>query len=391
MSNECIQAKHNQKTIKVKTKHTTTRLELVHSNVCAPFPTPTSPGLPHCILFIDNYTRYTSVRVHPDRMSKTFTSAHQPCQAGVNFRVYKVKRFRCNNGRGEYNNMTCRQVLTAHGTTYEPCSHYANRKIGVAERMIPTITEKARYMTLDSQVPHVFWGEAVNTAVYLHQRTRNEGITRRHHHIGYQAPYSTPYAMLHASGKPSHNNDSNTIPYKAPLQHLQQFGWYASVLIPKPQCHGIFSPKSNPCVIVHYMHNWTTFWRIWDQSFRVPRSQSDDIFDKRRNAHSSCLHGDETDIFDLAGEAETVEEIETGGDGLLSDDTGTSGTGEGHGIGHHDCTDDDTDHIRPHIHQSHPGRTGVRSRPPDEGDTAPLSRDPVVHKRHLSIQNDNAR
>ena len=45
--------------------------------------------------------------------------------------------------------------------------------------MIRTITEKARAMILDSQVPLEFWGEATNIAVYLHQRLPNEGLTKR--------------------------------------------------------------------------------------------------------------------------------------------------------------------------------------------------------------------
>jgi len=56
---------------------------------------------------------------------------------------YEVKRFRCDNGRGEYNNKTFRQVLAACGTTYKPSPPYAHHKNGVAERMIQTITEKA--------------------------------------------------------------------------------------------------------------------------------------------------------------------------------------------------------------------------------------------------------
>ena len=88
---------------------------------------------------------------------------------------YEIKRFRCDNGRGEYDNKTFRYVLAARGTTYEPCPPYAHHKNGVAERMIRTITEKARAMMIDSQAPIQFWGEAVNTAVYLHQRSPNEG------------------------------------------------------------------------------------------------------------------------------------------------------------------------------------------------------------------------
>jgi len=41
----------------------------------------------------------------------------------------------------------------------------AHHNNGVAERIIHTITERARVMILDSQVPLQFWGEAVNRAV----------------------------------------------------------------------------------------------------------------------------------------------------------------------------------------------------------------------------------
>jgi hypothetical protein len=54
----------------------------------------------------------------------------------------------------------------------------AHHNNGVAERMIRTITEMAKAMILDSQVPLEFWGDAVNMAAYLHQRMPNEGLAR---------------------------------------------------------------------------------------------------------------------------------------------------------------------------------------------------------------------
>jgi len=178
MCTACIQAKNKQKIIKVTTKHTTKPFELIHSDVCGPFPKPTSAGHHHCILFIDDYTRYTSILVLPAKKSKSCTSAYQSFQARVDSIGYKVKRLRCDNGRGECDNNTFRLVPAARGTTYEPCPPYAHHKNGVAEHMAQTITEKARSMMIDSQVPLVFWGEAVKTAVYLHQQTPNEGLTK---------------------------------------------------------------------------------------------------------------------------------------------------------------------------------------------------------------------
>ena len=51
--------------------------------------------------------------------------------------------------------------------TYKPCPPYAHHKNGAAERIIGVITEKARAMMIDAQVPIEFWGEAVKPADYL--------------------------------------------------------------------------------------------------------------------------------------------------------------------------------------------------------------------------------
>jgi hypothetical protein len=157
--------------------------------------------------------------------------------------------------------------------------------------------------------------------------------------------------------------------------------------------------------MVGYVHDSTTLWRIWDREFRVVRSQSDVIFDEERNAHASCLQGDQTDIFELPEETEYIEELdsgdgflqaqdyEMGGDGLLHDHAGTSRTGEGHGSGDHDCTDDDIDHNLPDAdnHRSLPARTGVRSRLPDKVVAPPVSRETVIYNRHLRRENDKTR
>jgi len=66
MCTVCIQAKHKQKFIKVPVNSTTKPFELVHSDVCGPFSTPTLGDNRYYVLFIDYYTRYTSVRLLPN-------------------------------------------------------------------------------------------------------------------------------------------------------------------------------------------------------------------------------------------------------------------------------------------------------------------------------------
>jgi len=81
------------------------------------------------------------------------------------------------------------------------------------------MTEKARLMMNDSQAPIQFWGEAVNTAVYLHRRSLNKGLERNDCN-GYQAPYEMQYQMLHGFGKPTPDATGNKISYQPSLHNL---------------------------------------------------------------------------------------------------------------------------------------------------------------------------
>jgi hypothetical protein len=105
----------------------------------------------------------------------------------------------------------------------------------VGEKMIRTITEKARAMMIDSQVPVQFRAEAVNTADYLHQRSPTECLTKQDCRDSCNSPYKTPYEMLHTFGKPAHEKAGNKISYKASIHHLRQFGYYVNKLIPDAQ------------------------------------------------------------------------------------------------------------------------------------------------------------
>jgi hypothetical protein len=116
---------------------------------------------------------------------------------------------------------------------------------GVAESMINAITEQATAMIIDSQAPVQFWGEAVNTTVYLHQRSPNEGLERTTDLDGYQAQYKMAYKMLHGLRNAMHNANDNKILYQASLHNLHQCGCNASRLISAVQHHqGKFRPRS---------------------------------------------------------------------------------------------------------------------------------------------------
>ncbi|CAH2109249.1 unnamed protein product [Euphydryas editha] len=57
------------------------------------------------------------------------------------------------------------------GIVLQTTCPYTPEQNGLCERMNRTLVEKARCMLFDAQLSKMFWAEATNTAVYLHNRT----------------------------------------------------------------------------------------------------------------------------------------------------------------------------------------------------------------------------
>jgi len=379
MCTVCIQTKHKQRFIRVPVKHTTKPFESVHSDVSDPFSTPTFGDNQYYILFIDDYTRYTSIWRLPNKKAETCTATNQSFQARVDSMGYEIKLFRCDNGRGESDNKIFRYVLAARGTTYESCSPEAHHENGVAERLICTITENAWAIMIDSQAPIQFWGEAVNTAVYLHQRSPNEALKRKNNNDGFQAPYETPYEMLHRFGKPTHDADGNKILYQASLHNLLRFRCYASRLIPAVQHRGQFGPRSQPCIMVGYTHDSKTLWRIWDPEFQRVKAQSEVVLDEERNAHMSCQHvSNEIDMIVLPEDEEYVEETDTG-DEPLRDNQPSTQIGKRSSSHMHEAPDEEAENAH-----------SQRLRPGDQTAQASTADAENTHSRRLRCEDQTA-
>jgi hypothetical protein len=152
------------------------------------------------------------------------------------FPGYPIRPFRCDNGKGEYDNQLFRGILSSSGISFEPSPPYTQHKNGVSERMIATITTKARAMMIDSCLDDSLWSEAVNTAVYLHALCPSRALEGK-----------TPHEVLH--GK------------RGDIGHLRRFGCIAHKLIPTEVRNRKFSPRSIECVMLGYT-NSTKIWRL---------------------------------------------------------------------------------------------------------------------------------
>jgi len=111
-----------------------------------------------------------------------------------------------------------------------------------------------------------------------------------------------------------HHGDGSEMSYQAPLHNLCQFRCYASRLIHEVQRRqGQFGLRSMPCMKVGYSYDTEMLWKIWNPEIQRVKCQSGVIFDKERNAHTSCQHGTiEIDMFGLPENEYYVEETDTG-------------------------------------------------------------------------------
>jgi len=151
----------------------------------------------------------------------------------------RISRFRCDNGKGGYDNEEFRSTLKESGISFEPAPPYTQHKNGVAERMIQTHNAMARAMMLDSQLLLSLWAEAINTANYLHARSptsANKGVT--------------PYEKLYGS--------------KPTISHLRRFGCKAYRILPAARRHGKFASQAETVYILGYVHDSTSIWRLWN-------------------------------------------------------------------------------------------------------------------------------
>jgi len=237
----CVKAKYQRKIKRKPAPRTTRPFELIHSDLCGPITPESVSGLRYFILYIDDFSRMTWVYFLRGKTAIEVVSVFQEFEARVekHFPNWPIVRFRCDNGRGEYDNSLFCGILRVSGISFEPSPPYTQQKNRVSERMIPTVVTKARAMILDSCFRDEFWAEAVNTAIYLHARSSSRSVDGL-----------TPYERLFDE--------------KPELGHLRQFGCVAYKLIPEAQRKGKFAERAKKCGFLGYVHETTKIWRLWD-------------------------------------------------------------------------------------------------------------------------------
>lgn len=149
-------------------------LELVHSDVCGPLSVASHSGKRYFLLFIDDKTRYTFVYFLREK-SEVFSKIAEFKKLVENQTNKKIKVLRSDNGK-EFVNKQVSQFLKESGIIHQTTVEYTPEQNGVAERANRTIMEKARCLLEEANLSSKFWAEAVNTAVYLKNRSPTKAV-----------------------------------------------------------------------------------------------------------------------------------------------------------------------------------------------------------------------
>lgn len=155
----------------------TAPLELIHSDVCGPMQTTTPSGKRFIVTFIDDFSRFTVIRLisQKSEVLQTFKDFVMLCRT----KFGKIpKKIRSDRG-GEYTGKAFEDYLKCEGIENQLTAPYSPQQNGKAERKNRTLIEMARCMLSEADLPYTFWGEAVATANFIQNRvlTRTTNAT----------------------------------------------------------------------------------------------------------------------------------------------------------------------------------------------------------------------
>ena len=242
----CAKGKQQREPFESRSSHSEDILDIVHTDVMGPFEIESIGGSHYICTFIDDKSRYAFVYM--------IKSKKEVFEKFVNFvKMMKIqtgrsiKKVRSDNG-GEYSSVAMKEFCKKKGIQHQYTTSYTPEQNGVAERFNRTIAENMRAMLYHAKLPKKFWAEAINTAVYLKNRSPHsylDGIT--------------PFEIFHGQ-KPN-------------LSNLRVFGCLTTVHIPKQQRLKI-DAKAEVKIFIGYPDNVKGYRLIDPESLKVTISRN---------------------------------------------------------------------------------------------------------------------
>ena len=159
---------------RIEKKDTTKILELIHSDLMGPLKPQTLQGKSYVLTFIDDCSRRSWIYLlkSKDETLEKFKIWKNMVENGTDRRM---KVLRTDNG-GEFVSKSFKDYLQEQGIEHQTTVPRSPQQNGLAERFNRTIIEMTRSMIHGAGLPKYLWGEAIQTANYLKNRSPHRGL-----------------------------------------------------------------------------------------------------------------------------------------------------------------------------------------------------------------------
>jgi hypothetical protein len=251
----CLAGKQRRLPFPSKAKYRAeNKLELVHGGICRPVTPATPSGNKLFLLLIDDLSRYTWLMLLSSKDQaagaiKRFKACSE-AEAGR-----RMRTLRTDHG-GEFTAHTFAKYCAEQGIQRHLTAPYTPQQNGVVERRNQTVMGMARSMMKAKSLPGWFWGEAVNTAVFLLNRAPTQSVARK-----------TPFEVWHG--------------VKPPVHFLRTFGCVAHVKNGSQRLAKL-DDRSTPMVFIGYEAG-TKVYRFYNPASRRVHVSRDAVFEEERS------------------------------------------------------------------------------------------------------------
>lgn len=210
-------------------------LNLVVADLCGPFQVKTVDGFEFALEIKDVYSTFLMTfllkfKSEAPALVKGYI-AEAERRTGCKVLFWRT------DGGGEFVNKILKTFFIEKGISVQNSLPYVHEQNGIVERSNRTAQASMRVLLRDSGLPHSFWGLAMMTGTYLHNRTPN----------------------VNTQGKTPHERFFSTVPQ---ADHLRIFGSWAFVHVPEERRKKL-DDRAIKCRFVGYLSG-VKGWRFWN-------------------------------------------------------------------------------------------------------------------------------
>ena len=222
-----------------------------HTDLVGPLQVPSLGGHSYFMTFKDDHSSFRFVFLLPDRKGilSVFKSLYKLSKKETGRSMVKL---RTDNAK-EFLSRDFQDFIKQKGIRHELTAPYSPEQNSVVERDNRTVVESVRSMLYQKSLPLEFWGEAVNTAVYVLNRVASRTLNGE-----------TPFTKWYG--------------YKPDISHFKEFGSVCYAHVPK-EVRAKLDSKARECLFLGYCPT-SKAYRLWSMAKRKILHSRDVIFDE---------------------------------------------------------------------------------------------------------------